>query len=130
MNKHEVVRPQGLENDTHYVRCLPHVINCLLLTAKRDSLLEICRLRPGFPICVCLQRESELRVTQELALQSRSLGQVRYFWYTMCDLSRNISVVPNPMRVYTSRIHWVPCGTGTPEDRDEVNSREVFTCDG
>jgi hypothetical protein len=29
-----------------------------------------------------------------------------------------------------SRIHWVPRGTGTTTDRDEVNKREVFECDG
>jgi hypothetical protein len=29
-----------------------------------------------------------------------------------------------------SRIHWVARGTGTPKDRDEVNRREVFECDG
>jgi hypothetical protein len=27
-------------------------------------------------------------------------------------------------------IHWVVRGTGTPKDRDEVNKREVFECDG
>ena len=26
--------------------------------------------------------------------------------------------------LYTSRIHWVPWGTGTPKDNDEVNRRE------
>ena len=29
-----------------------------------------------------------------------------------------------------SHIHWVVRGTGTPEDRDEVNRREVCKCDG
>jgi hypothetical protein len=29
-----------------------------------------------------------------------------------------------------SLIHWVPRGTGTPKDRDEVNKREVCECDG
>jgi len=32
--------------------------------------------------------------------------------------------------MYTPRIHWVPRGTGTPKDRDEVNKREVCECDG
>ncbi len=32
--------------------------------------------------------------------------------------------------VYTSHIHWSPCGTGTPKDRDEVNRREVWECEG
>ena len=27
-------------------------------------------------------------------------------------------------------MHWVARGTGTPEDRDEVNSREFWLCDG
>ena len=26
-------------------------------------------------------------------------------------------------------IHWVPWGTGTPKDRDEVNRREFSVCD-
>ena len=34
------------------------------------------------------------------------------------------------MRIYMSHIHCVPRGTGTPEDRDEVNRREVCECDG
>ena len=32
--------------------------------------------------------------------------------------------------LYTSHIHWVVWGTGTPKDRDEVNRREVWECDG
>ena len=32
--------------------------------------------------------------------------------------------------IYTSRIHWVARGTGTPKDKDEVNKREVCECDG
>jgi hypothetical protein len=31
---------------------------------------------------------------------------------------------------YTSRIHSVGRGTGTPKDGDEVNRREVCECDG
>jgi hypothetical protein len=31
--------------------------------------------------------------------------------------------------MYTSRIHWVARGTGTPKDKDEVNRREVCDCD-
>jgi hypothetical protein len=27
-------------------------------------------------------------------------------------------------------IHWVGRGDGTPEDRDEVSSRDVCECDG
>ncbi len=29
-----------------------------------------------------------------------------------------------------TRIHWVDRGTGIPKDRDEVNRREVYECDG
>ena len=29
-----------------------------------------------------------------------------------------------------SHKHWVARGTGTPQDRDEVNKREVSECDG
>ena len=29
-----------------------------------------------------------------------------------------------------THIHWVGRGTGIPKDRDEVNRREVFECDG
>jgi hypothetical protein len=29
-----------------------------------------------------------------------------------------------------SHIHWVAWGTGTPKDRDEVNRRDVYECDG
>ncbi len=32
--------------------------------------------------------------------------------------------------IYTTRIHWVPRGTGTPKDSDEVNRRDVSKCDG
>ncbi len=32
--------------------------------------------------------------------------------------------------IYAPRIHWVPRGTGTPIDRDEVNRRDVCECDG
>ena len=31
--------------------------------------------------------------------------------------------------IYTSHIHWVTRGTGTPKNRDEVNRREVWECD-
>jgi hypothetical protein len=31
----------------------------------------------------------------------------------------------NLYRIYTSHIHWVGRGSGTPKDRDEVNRREV-----
>ena len=33
-------------------------------------------------------------------------------------------------KIYTSHTHWVPRGTGTPKDRDEVNRREFWVCDG
>jgi len=36
---------------------------------------------------------------------------------------------PN-LGIYTSHIHWVGRGTGTPKDRDEDNRREVCQCDG
>ncbi len=32
--------------------------------------------------------------------------------------------------MYTSLIHWVGRGTGTPKDKDEVNKREVCECEG
>jgi hypothetical protein len=32
--------------------------------------------------------------------------------------------------IYTTLIQWVEWGTGTREDRDEVNRREVCECDG
>ena len=32
--------------------------------------------------------------------------------------------------IYTSRIHWVVRGNGTPKDRDEVHRREVCEYDG
>jgi hypothetical protein len=32
--------------------------------------------------------------------------------------------------IYTSHIHWVVWGTGTPKDRDEVNRKEFWVCDG
>ena len=43
-------------------------------------------------------------VTQELALQSKGLAQVRYFWCIICDLSRNISVVPNPQFLFNTEL--------------------------
>ena len=55
-------------------------------------------------ICICLQRESELWVTQELALQSRCLRRVRYFWCSVLDLSSNISVVPNPQLPFNTEL--------------------------
>jgi hypothetical protein len=42
----------------------------------------------------------------------------------------SLSLVRNLHLIYTSRIHWVPRGTGTPKDRDEVNRREICECDG
>jgi len=32
--------------------------------------------------------------------------------------------------IYTSQIHWLVGGTGTPKDRHEVNRREVYECGG
>ncbi len=32
--------------------------------------------------------------------------------------------------IYTSHIHWVGLGTGTPKDRDKVDNRDVYECDG
>ena len=29
-----------------------------------------------------------------------------------------------------THIHWVTRGTGTPKDKDEVNTCETFECDG
>jgi hypothetical protein len=29
-----------------------------------------------------------------------------------------------------THLHWVVRGTGIPKDRDEVNRREVYECDG
>jgi hypothetical protein len=34
------------------------------------------------------------------------------------------------LRNLHDRIHWVPRGTGTPKDKDEVNRREVCEYDG
>jgi hypothetical protein len=28
-----------------------------------------------------------------------------------------------------SHLHWVPRGTGTSKDKDEVNRREVYECE-
>ncbi len=61
-------------------------------------------IRSWCDICVCLQRENELGVTQELVLQSKGLVQVRYFWCIICDLSRNISVVPNPQFPFNTEL--------------------------
>ncbi len=33
-------------------------------------------------------------------------------------------------KIYTTHIHWVTRGTGTPKDKDEVNKRDVCECDG
>ncbi len=32
--------------------------------------------------------------------------------------------------IYTPHRHWVGRGTGTPKDKDEVNRREVYECEG
>ena len=32
--------------------------------------------------------------------------------------------------IYESHIHWVDRGTGTPIDKDEVNRRDLWVCDG
>ncbi len=32
--------------------------------------------------------------------------------------------------IYSTLTHWVGRGTGTPEDKDEVNKREVCECEG
>ena len=82
-------------------------------------------------ICVCLQRESELGVTQELVLQSKDLAQVRYFWfavYVTCPgtypssripsfhsilscsrpllFETHLIVLPFTLPVGTSPVHW------------------------
>ncbi len=45
-----------------------------------------------------------------------------------------VSVWWNPKNlrweIYTTRIHWVDRGTGTPKDKDEVNRGDVCECDG
>ncbi len=38
--------------------------------------------------------------------------------------------VPRGTGIFTSHIHWVDRGPGTPEDKDEVNRRDVCECDG
>jgi len=85
-------------------------------------------IRSWCAICVCLQRESELGVTQELALQSTDLAQVWYFWCIICDLSRNISVVPNPQFPFNTEFFT------TSTFRDPLDSSSLhptcrhFTC--
>jgi hypothetical protein len=54
-------------------------------------------IRSWCAICVCLQRESEVGVTQELALQSKGLAQVRYFRaaYVTCPGTYPSSRIPS-----------------------------------
>ncbi len=48
-----------------------------------------------------------------------------YIWVSVWWKTKN-----EIWEIYTSRIHWVARGTGTPKDRDEVNGRDVCDCDG
>ena len=47
-----------------------------------------------------------------------------------CRCNERLKVKTDGSTRNTSRIHWVPRGTGTPTDRDEVNKREFWVCDG
>ncbi len=46
-----------------------------------------------------------------------------------CRCDERLKTKPD-QGIYVSHIHWVVRGTGTPEDRDEVNRRDVCECDG
>ncbi len=48
-----------------------------------------------------------------------------YIWVSVWWKTKN-----EIWKIYTSHIHWVARGTGTPKDRDEVNRRDVCECDG
>ncbi len=48
-----------------------------------------------------------------------------YIWVSVWWKTKN-----EIWKIYTSHIHWVARGTGTPKDRDEINRREVCECDG
>ncbi len=49
----------------------------------------------------------------------------RPIWVTVWWKTKNSS-----WGIYTSHTHWIPRGTGTPKDREQVNRREVCECDG
>ena len=46
------------------------------------------------------------------------------------ELNERLKVKTEASSGYTSHIHWVVWGTGTPKDRDEVDRREFCDCDG
>ncbi len=48
-----------------------------------------------------------------------------YMWVLVCWKTKS-----RRWGIYTFRIHWVARGTGTPKDRDDVKSREVWECEG
>ena len=48
-----------------------------------------------------------------------------YIWISVWWKAKNWS-----WGIYTSRMHSVVCGTGTPKDRDEVNRRDACEWDG
>ncbi len=51
--------------------------------------------------------------------QEKTYVRVSVWWKTKSEI----------WGIYTSHIHWVTWGTGTPNDKDEVNKREVSECD-
>ncbi len=69
-------------------------------------------------------------------------GGVRYPWFCVwtkttvgeeksdTSLSLPFTHLNNLFIIITTHVHWVPWGTGTPKDKDEVNKREVYECDG
>ncbi len=44
-----------------------------------------------------------------------------------CDERLKFSVEES---IFTSPIHWVDRGTGTPKNKDEVNRQDICECDG
>ena len=42
-----------------------------------------------------------------------------------CRCDERLKTESEESTIYMTHIHWVPRGTGTPKDRDEVNRRDV-----
>ncbi len=47
-----------------------------------------------------------------------------------CRCDERLKTKTEEIYTVTTHTHWVPRETGTPQDRDEVNRRDVCECDG
>ncbi len=92
-------------------------------------------------VCVCetIVVSSKFRVTRKPAVLVRRLlnFDLRIEENTSRDLQHVITLglfivvyYESSWEIYTSRIHWLARGIGTPKNKDEINRRDVSEWDG